>query len=350
MHDKIGGGTESLRFRRGLAGSFALLCAWGGASGSELAAPVATAASNVTLDSFSANWNAADEATGYCLDLYSFSGVPPTTAAEGFDAYPDVTPDGWIISNKTSDTVYGSGGALAPSLKLQETGHAITTPVYPAAVTRFSFWCRGYSVSNSSLRVEANAASVWSTLENMAVSNSAMIKTFYFDAANGYTRFRLVYAKDRGNVAVDDVCASYGDAMKVFILSDLAVANATSYAVANVTPGVYYYSVQSTDGVSFSPESNVIMVDTTASPVPPVIEPVEPQTVRVGEALTFSLNIRPTDGDPVTVTNAWAQTATVGAWGCPEACFRLSLRRRMRASVVSLFRRPTRMARAVPLR
>ena len=230
----------------------ALFCAWGAASGGELPAPLATAATGVTADSFTANWTASAGATGYFLEVYAFPGVPPTATSEGFDGYPDVTPAGWTVTNKAADAAYKSGGASAPSIKLQETGHAVTTPSYPAAVTNVSFWCRGYSVSNSSLCLEACAGTAWDTLETLAVSNSAQVFTFPLDAASGYQRFRLVYVKDKGNVAVDDVAVAYGGGARVFAVSNQAVGTVTSQAVTNLTPGVYYYSVHATDGDLFS--------------------------------------------------------------------------------------------------
>ena len=304
-----------------LALVYALFYAWAAASGGELPAPLASAATGVTADGFTANWTASAGATGYFLEVYAFLGVPPTATSEGFDGYPDVTPAGWTVTNRTADAAYKSGGASAPSIKLQETGHAVTTPPYPAAVTNFSFWCRGYSVSNSALCLEACAGTAWDTLETVAVSNSAQVITFPLDATSGYQRFRLVYAKDKGNVAVDDVAAAYGDAARAFAVSNQSVGNVTSQVITNLTPGVYYYSVHATDGNQLSAESNVIVVDTAAAPVPPAIAPVGPQTARVGETLTFLLSITPTDGDIVTATNAWVETDVGGVWGLSGGVF-----------------------------
>ena len=57
----------------------------------------------------------------------------------------------------------------------------------------------------------------------------------------------------------------------------------------------------------------------TASP--PVIGSVPPQSVRVGQALTFVLSILPTEGDPVTATNAAASAGVSGVWSLTNGLF-----------------------------
>ncbi len=291
------------------------------AAEAELAAPLAGSATGVSPSAFTANWTAVPGATGYELDVYSFDGVPPTRLREGFDAYPAVTPAGWTITNKSSDAVYLSGGESAPSVKLQETGHAITTAVYPAAVTNFAFWFKGYSASNSSLYVSALNGSGWNNIETLAVSNTASVIIFPLSAADGYSRFRLVYEKDAGNVGVDDVSAAYGAAAKKDTLTNEAVGSVTAYSVTNLTPGVYFYVVRAKDGDLVSADSNEITVDTEALPMPPVIAPVAPQTAHLSETLTFALTITQTEGDPVTATNVSASAGVSGVWGLTNGVF-----------------------------
>ena len=55
---------------------------------------------------------------------------------------------------------------------------------------------------------------------------------------------------------------------------------------------------------------------------PPGIMSVLPQSVRVGQTLTFALTITPTDGDPVMSTNVTASSGITGAWSLVGGLFR----------------------------
>ncbi len=66
---------------------------------------------------------------------------------------------------------------------------------------------------------------------------------------------------------------------------------------------------------------SVSLSDFGCGPVPPIIEPVAEQSVRVGQTLVFPLTITPTDGDPVTATNAAASAGVTGAWSLANGVF-----------------------------
>ena len=283
----------------------------------DIDSPVALNATGMTANGFTANWNAVAGASGYLLDV--FDGIPAMTVHEGFDGYPGATPIGWVIENGGgSYTTSGNFGQKSPSVQLSATGHAVTTPAYPAAATNLSFWYKGNNASSSTLQVDGSNTTGWATLGTLPVSNSAMTTNFMLSASSGYTRFRLMYNKGIGNVGIDDVSVSYGSGTKVAGLSDLAVGNVTSYAIAGLAPGVYVYVVRATDGDQVSTDSNMIAVD---MPMPPRIAPVPAQTIRVGETLSFGLTIMPTDGDPVTATNASASAGVAGVWGLADGLF-----------------------------
>ena len=60
------------------------------------------------------------------------------------------------------------------------------------------------------------------------------------------------------------------------------------------------------------------------TPSPPVIFAVEPQSVRLEETLSFALSLAATDGDPITATNAAAETSMLGVWSLTDGVFRYS--------------------------
>lgn len=289
----------------------------------QLTPPTAQAATSITSTGFTANWSAVGGATGYMLDVYRYDGVLPTTVCEGFNDYPTSTPTGWEINNKKSDAAYTSAansGAAVPSVKLSATGHAIITAEYPAAVTNLSFWCKGVTVSNSSIQVSASNETGWTVLENIPLTNdTAATQSYPFSTADAYMRFRLVYTKDKGNAAIDDVTVQYGDGTRVYALTNEAVGDVTSYQVTNLVEGVYWYVVRATDGSEVTADSNVIKVNTAAEP--PRIVPFTSQTARVGETFTCDVVIQETNDDPVTATNVTASAGIAGAWSLHAGVF-----------------------------
>ncbi len=282
----------------------------------ELAPPVAQEAASVSHDCFTARWLAVPGATEYVLDVYRHDGVPPTTVHEGFDDYPASVPVGWEIQN--SGGVYtspSSAGAAVPAVRLSEDGHSVMTATYPAAVTHLSFWYKGNSVSNSVIQVAASNETGWTVLDLLLLTNNvAATRSCPLLPGDAYTRFRLLYDKEKGNTGIDDVTVQYGDGARVYALTNAGVGDVTAHQVTGLVSGVYRYAVRAVSGVEVSGDSNVIEVDTLAPASPPWIEPFLPQTVRVGETLVSGVVVRETNGDPVTATNVSTVTGVSGVW------------------------------------
>lgn len=292
----------------------------------ELSPPVAQEAASVTQDGFTARWSAVPGATAYRLDVYRYDGVPPTTLHEGFDDYPSSVPEGWEIQNAGGvyDTDANSGVDI-PSVKLSEDGHSVMTATYPAAVTHLSFWYKGNSVSNSVIQIAASNETGWTVLENLLLTNNAAAtRSYALLPGAAYTRFRLVYDKDKGNTGIDDVTLQYGDGTRVYALTNAAVGAVTSHPVTDLVPGVYRYAVRAVSGGEVSADSNVIEVDTLAPAMPPWIAPFPQQTVRVGETLSCGIVIQETNGDPVTATNVSAAAGVSGVWALGAGAFTFS--------------------------
>ena len=285
----------------------------------QLTPPTAQAATSITSTGFTANWSAVDGATGYMLDVYRCDGEPPITVSEGFNDYPTIKPEGWEFNNAGGyyDSL-DSSGESPRSIKLSATGHSITTAEYPAAVTNLSFWYKGNGVGGSSfLQVSASNETGWTEIGIFTPANTATAQNYSLSTADAYTRFRLVYTKDKGNVAIDDVTVQYGT--RVYTLTNEAVGAVTSYQVTNLVEGVYWYVVRATDGSEVTADSNVIKVNTAAEP--PRIVPFTSQTARVGETFTCDVVIQETNDDPVTATNVTASAGISGAWSLHAGVF-----------------------------
>jgi len=122
---------------------------------------------------------------------------------------------------------------------------------------------------------------------------------------------------NKGRFFLEDLAVIQGGAAGApqtnFVCEGAAVGGLSTNLIS-LAPGVYYYRVRAEDGDRVSADSNVIMVDTEAEPLPPVVEPVAPQSVRLGGTLEFAVTVTPTEGDAVTATNAVPETVVAGAW------------------------------------
>ena len=168
--------------------------------------PIATAATTVNNTSFNANWNTVSGATGYFIDVYK---LVPSTVSEGFDGAP-TAPTGWTFTGL--GTPYPSGGISAPSLKFDDTGDRILSPLYTSDIKELKFWLVGNgtnTTSPSSLLVEGFNGTTWVTIDNITPI-SIIATTYTYNSTSSILlpanlkRFRFTYTKNAGNIGFDD--------------------------------------------------------------------------------------------------------------------------------------------------
>ena len=109
-----------------------------------LTAPTATAASSITASSFSANWNAATDATGYRLDVASDSIFTNFVAAHNGRDLGNVTTHAGSQFNAGTTyyyhvRAYNGSGTSSKSNTMDVTTLATAVTVSVAAATEFSF-------------------------------------------------------------------------------------------------------------------------------------------------------------------------------------------------------------------
>jgi hypothetical protein len=234
--------------------------------------PNATAATGVSENGFTANWDAVAGATGYFLDVSTnpdFGIYTPVTVNEGFDGGRSSLPTGWSQTALGTDyTSTGNYGVSSPSLKFDDTNDQLVSTTYPGPATSVSFWYKGNSISGASaLLVEGFNGSSWSTIGNLTpIANAANTKTYSLNEGDGYVKFRFTYSKDNGNLAFDDFSVTYTSGTPIYVpgYENLAVSG-TSQAVTGLDPlTTYYYRVRSTGGCSTGANSNVQNTTTLA--------------------------------------------------------------------------------------
>ena len=229
-------------------------------------------ATDVTTNSFTANWNAGVNATKYFLNVYtkSDSGSALTAINQGFDNFPTTTPVGFTVSGSTIYDTSGNYGKESPSVKLDDTNESIVTNITPDAIKALSFWLKGNGTNaTSSLLVEGSTdKSSWATIATLTnLPTTGTTKSYTLDAEKNYRALRFTYTKSAGNLAVDDIELTYGqEIVKTYLLQNHEVLENNSYQLTGLDNSkTYYYTVKAANETETSAESNEIQVDWTST-------------------------------------------------------------------------------------
>ena len=228
-----------------------------------LSAPAGLITTNVTYNSFDAEWEGVPGAHGYIVNIWSGSsstnspGVDLEEFIDSVSGKVPVAPYGW------SFTKLGSSYTDA-SLKFDDPGSVIVSKTYPKAVTQLSFYLKGNSTAttnHSIFRVYASIAGTeaadWTEVAsydsytggaeagptNIVTSGEYLDKVVYLEANAGYRKFKFTYERTQGNVAFDTVAAVYEGSGTKFLgdWRDKPVsAGMTELSVANARPEEFY--------------------------------------------------------------------------------------------------------------
>lgn len=276
--------------------------------------PVALSATDVSGNSFTANWETLADAKEYTLRVYSKEyGEPERDTVDFTDGVKNL-PKGWNTNSTQAYANKSYSGAAIPSLRFTQTGNYIESPVYPLPVRCLSFWHRGsQSTEDNSIKVSAQTEDgKWAEVASVAIENAAggAITTIDEMPENVY-KLRITYnMPGKGSLAIDDVTVGWGgDVTAVGEMQKKVQAPAESIVVDKLSLSTtYYYCVQATDGELKSKWSNEIRVTTTNE----IVTLVEPITdVKSKAVLTLSgdvLNISGVSGETVVVSDIYGRT------------------------------------------
>jgi len=247
-------------------------------------APVATAATNIGIHSFRANWNSVSGATGYFLDVSTSSTflAPVTTDLVYWD-FPndpdDATADGGILSNLSATISSTAGGTMTFSTNGASTKSASINNWDNGNGTKYwevSFDATGYyNLAFSSKQQSSNtgprdfkvqykigSGGTWTdvTGSSVTVANNFTSGVYLRWIMTSNTSVGGGSVAATGTNRIDDlfVTGYEGD----FVLENQSVAG-LYYDVTGLNPiTTYYYRVRATDGVATSDNSNVINLTT----------------------------------------------------------------------------------------
>ncbi len=234
---------------------------------SALIAPEILSADNVNSDSFTANWEEDLYATSYLVNVFTTTGTANKTETEGFDnvgATGKPLSSGWSGTASGNYTSTTNSGLAIPSVGLKNNGETLVTKLYDAPVTKFTFMYRyPLAGTGSSLKLEASQNEQWQQIANYPyVNTTKAYPTFDFTTTQNYRQFRFTYTKSSGNLAIDDVQATYGKLDTVFVERNKEVVG-TKYLVENLQPNTnYFYRVKSKLDTSISDYSDVMATKT----------------------------------------------------------------------------------------
>ncbi|MCH5218912.1 MAG: hypothetical protein J1F07_10275, partial [Muribaculaceae bacterium] len=197
-------------------------------------APLATEWSEAEMN-FLIEWEPVEGATEYLLTVYGPSDGPSGELSTAFDN--SNVGEGWTASDTDFYTTSSNFGVASPSFKFSKNNATLTSPAAEADITKISFWAKGQSSVNTSLRIEGLVDADWVTLETYAPQNGRAENVSIDVTQPGVRQIRFVMVKVIGNVAIDDITVTYGGGMEPLPEWDgFSVGTVTSYKVEGLDP------------------------------------------------------------------------------------------------------------------
>ncbi len=235
---------------------------------SSLDVPEVIEATNIGANHFTANWESVLYANNYLLDVYSLTGQSETTETEGFPSVGSSgtpLPNGWTGNASGNYTSATSSGIAIPSISLKNNGEWLQTKTYPYPVSKLTFMYRYASTATgSSVVIYGFGNGNWTRIDSILYVNTTKAYPVYtFTNSQALTAFKFIYRKAAsGNLAIDDVSATYGNQDTIYIHKNKVVEN-TQFDILNLNRNTnYYYKVRANLNGSKSDYSYSKMVKT----------------------------------------------------------------------------------------
>lgn len=240
--------------------------------------PVALAATEVSATAFTANWRPESDADSYALSVYTKLAGDPIAEEYDFTGYPETMPAGWNSSTLATYSMGSMAGAAIPSLRMNNTGDYIATPVCDDGIKTLSFWTRASSGTEGSIEVTATTPDGEKTVYTAAVTNDADgLSTIISSLPDACSRLTVTFVRtsERGSLALDDIRITHGNELtRVYAQGyENLSTETTSARIEGLEAGkTYYYNVKALAGNVLSLESNEIEVASSSAVTAPVAE------------------------------------------------------------------------------
>ena len=236
----------------------------------KLEPPVALEATDITSNSFVANWEDYPYADDYMLDVFHIQGNT-IREVEGFDALTSSggsLPAGWSGNVSGNYTTEASSGVKIPSVGLKKDKEWLQTKEYPSAVSKLGFMYRfPSSGAGSYLIFEAKNKDGWQRIDSIVyVNTSKYFPTYDFPKSKEFNTFKFTYYKSSGNLALDDVSVDFGDVDTVFVVKNKAVLGSQSLVESLNSSFTYFYRLSSrykSASSAYSEPMQVVLLQTS---------------------------------------------------------------------------------------
>ena len=237
---------------------------------SPLESPEVLDATEITENSFVANWDIVPGAEHYLIDLYTLIGDEEVEIFETFTNVKDgkPLPEGWTgnaSGHYESSTNSKEPNSLAFKPEKGEEEY-IQTCDYPAPVTELSFWYKFVSGGvGSTFKIEKKSNGIWSEIDIIEFVNSSQTASYSFTKDENITAFRFTYHKEKGNFALDNVSVTYEGTNPEYIVQDKIVTDLSCKFEDLKKDTEYYYQVRSAIGDILSEQSERVAVKTSGN-------------------------------------------------------------------------------------
>ncbi|MCM1505256.1 MAG: M6 family metalloprotease domain-containing protein [Muribaculum sp.] len=229
------------------------------------------AASGITANSFTSNWEALEGAESYSVTVYNTVTIPSQSSTANFDN--KTVNEGWTSDSKSWATIDGYYGESAPSISFATDNNYLQSPLFDLPVATLTFGARGRQNGNSTLDIcVPDGEGGWTVVDNIKPATTAW-KTFSYDTSklgpDAY-QIRLVHRKgSMSNIVIDDVKIVTQEGREYLPMAgktDISAGSATSMVVDGLEAGtLYFYSVLAHQGSLVSRDSRKVAVYTAGT-------------------------------------------------------------------------------------
>ncbi len=228
-----------------------------------LSAPVVNKTIQTTsIQGYTANWDAVDNATGYYLTAYHIA-PGSSSLTEEFELGLQA-PTEWIVKAKSINESAKFAGKHPPSIQFERTGDMIQTEKYPFPLAAFSFYIQSMGATSGSVTVDIWDGSNWILLEEIAISLSLnTTKSYEFLPDKNYSQIRLSFHAGMGAASIDDLSVKFREDIQ-FNAYNLWTTE-TDIEIDLLIPGRdYFYFVKASDK-AYYPNNSIKYENITAA-------------------------------------------------------------------------------------
>lgn len=233
--------------------------------------PLASEASEITSEGFTAAWTPLDGAESYLVTVISKTMGEPESTDCGFSGGLSDLPEGWSTNSKLTYAAEDYCGEETPSLRFNSENQYLEMTVGEGYVRGLSFWCRTVgALGDASLDIMARVAGQWQhalTLSLASTQDDPVFEIPEEEMPYGADALRIVFRPEgKGSVAIDDVVLLWGGESVITDLPDhteLPAGAATQLAITGLAPSAtYFYTVVgiNAEGIKSRPSNEVRVV------------------------------------------------------------------------------------------